>query len=340
MKRIISAFLVIMVLALCFTGCGKKAEKRVLYNSDLSKYVELGKYKGIKIDTSSDDFKKAYDDVVASDVEANGFYVMKTTGTVAKGDVANIDYVGKKGGVAFEGGTAQGYDLEIGSGQFIPGFEDGLIDVKIGDTVDLNLTFPSDYGNAELAGAAVVFTVKVNYVKTEDAEKPEDYYKELDFKSVKEYEADVRKRAAETILLDSICESSKIKEYPKEDTETIYNAFKNTIEQNLQSQYGIDLASYLSSQGQTEEQFKETMVNEQIGTIMDTQMIVYAILDKEGLKLEQKDIDAKVDETLQKIGNSSVTKEQVLEYYGDYYFEEAVVNDVVMDYLYKNAKIS
>ena len=86
-------------------------------------------------------------------------------GTVENGDVANIDYEGKLNGKAFDGGTAEGYDLTIGSGSFIDGFEDGLIGKKIGDTVDLNLTFPKDYSSTDLAGKEVVFTVKINSVK-------------------------------------------------------------------------------------------------------------------------------------------------------------------------------
>ncbi|MBQ7089512.1 MAG: FKBP-type peptidyl-prolyl cis-trans isomerase, partial [Clostridia bacterium] len=93
-------------------------------------------------------------------------------GTVQKGDTCAIDYIGKKDGVAFEGGTGS-YDLEIGSGSFIPGFEEGLIGKKIGSTVDLNLTFPENYGNEELNGQDVVFTVTIKKVTTRKV------YKEL-----------------------------------------------------------------------------------------------------------------------------------------------------------------
>ena len=83
---------------------------------------------------------------------------------VESGDTVNIDFEGKKDGVAFDGGTSQGYNLTIGSGSFIDGFEDGLIGVNVGDTVDLNLTFPEGYQNADLAGQDVVFTVTVNFI--------------------------------------------------------------------------------------------------------------------------------------------------------------------------------
>ena len=182
MKRLI-CFLMVTATVLGLAGCGKKA-KRQLYNDKLSKYITLADYKGLKVDTKSDEFKKYYDNMISSDVSSNNLYVKKTEGTVANGDTANIDYTGKKDGVAFDGGTAEGYDLKIGSNSFIDGFESGLIGKKIGDTVDLNLKFPENYNSAELAGKAVVFTVKINYVKTEEERKPEDYYSELGFKSI------------------------------------------------------------------------------------------------------------------------------------------------------------
>ena len=139
-----------------------------VFKSSLSKYIDLGEYKGIEVDTSSDGFGVYYDNQISSDVANYDLYVRKTEGRVEDGDTANIDYVGKKDGVAFDGGTADGYDLVIGSGSFIDGFEDGLIGAEIGSTVDLNLEFPDDYQSEELAGKAVVFTVTVNYVKTDE----------------------------------------------------------------------------------------------------------------------------------------------------------------------------
>ncbi len=167
MKKVVSLLLVLTFI-FALTGCTKKNMGRVMYNYNLEKLVELGKYEGIKIDTKGEEYKTTYDGLLASDVQTYDLYHKITEGELKKGDVANIDYTGKLNGVAFDGGTAQGQELELGSGQFIPGFEDKLVGVKIGETVDLDLTFPSDYGNAELAGKAVVFTVKVNFVAVYD----------------------------------------------------------------------------------------------------------------------------------------------------------------------------
>ena len=320
-------------------GCGKKA-KRQLYNDKLSKYITLADYKGLKVDTKSDEFKEYYGNMISSDVSSNDLYVKKTEGTVANGDTANIDYTGKKDGVAFDGGTAEGYDLKIGSNSFIEGFETGLIGKKIGDTVDLNLTFPENYNSAELAGKAVVFTVKINYVKTEEERKPEDYYSELGFKSLDKYTADVTERAVKNYLLDKVKSGSKIKEYPQTEIDTMYGSYKNILEQNLKSSYGVDFATYLTSNNMTEESFKEDLVKNQIKPAMDEQMVAYSILDNEKLGLKDEEINKKIDETVKSINNSQVTAETVKSYYGEYYFEYMTVSEKVADYLYKNAKIS
>lgn len=338
MKRIICVLLAMLTMVV-FAGCGKKA-KRQLYNGKLSKYITLADYKGLKVDTKSDEFKEYYNNVISSDVSSNDLYVKKTEGTVANGDTANIDYTGKKDGVAFDGGTAEGYDLKIGSNSFIEGFETGLIDKKIGDTVDLNLTFPENYNSAELAGKAVVFTVKINYVKTEEERKPEDYYSELGFKSLDKYTADVTERAVKNYLLDKVKSGSKIKEYPQTEIDTMYGSYKNILEQNLKSSYGVDFATYLTSNNMTEESFKEDLVKNQIKPAMDEQMVAYSILDNEKLGLKDEEINKKIDETVKSINNSQVTAETVKNYYGEYYFEYMTVSEKVADYLYKNAKIS
>ena len=337
MKRIIS---LVMILGLMLTLCSCGNKERILYNVDLDKYIELGDYENIKIDTESDDFKKTYESIISEHVEINDLYVKKTEGKVAEGDVANIDYEGKKDGVAFEGGTDKGYDLEIGSGSFIDGFEEGLIGVEIGDTVDLNLIFPKDYGNEELNGAAVVFTVKVNYVKTDEAIKAEEYYKDLGFKSVEDYYTDVKQTAIEWTLLDTVVKGAKIKNYPKEDLKFLKESSYKTIETNLQNSYGVDLDTYLQYSQQTKEDFEETLISQEIKPMMESQMAIYAIFDKEKLSFQQKEIEDKINEIVEQIGNNQVTEKEVKDYYGEYYFENLVINEKVTENFLKKIKIS
>ncbi|MCQ2448917.1 MAG: FKBP-type peptidyl-prolyl cis-trans isomerase [Clostridia bacterium] len=160
MKKVM-ALLLCGVLLFAFAGCGKAEKKSNTKNNSTSS--ETGKTENTKDKVTKTELYKDAD--LSEYVTLCDYKLTLKDGIVETGDVANIDYTGKKNGVAFEGGTAQGYNLTIGSGTFIPGFEDGLVGVKVGATVDLDLTFPENYGSEELAGAAVVFTVKVNSIE-------------------------------------------------------------------------------------------------------------------------------------------------------------------------------
>ncbi len=336
MKRILSLALAVLLIASVFAGCGKS--ERVLYNEKLTKYVDLGKYEGISIDSASEEFKTAYQSVVDSDVESYGLYEKKTKGKVANGDTANIDYEGKKDGVAFEGGTAKGYDLTIGSKSFIDGFEDGLIGVEIGSTVDLNLKFPENYGNEELNGAEVVFTVKVNYVTTKNPLTPDKFYSDMKFASEEEYVKDAEKRTVKNMLLAELQKDSKVKDYPEKDLEYIYEQTKQMYITNYIQPYGYTFESYLSAAGQTEEKFKEEMIKNSIKPMMDSQLLLYAVLDDAKLELTNNDINAEA-EKIAKDAGEGVTIDKVKEYYGEYYLEYLVVSEKALQHMYDNAKI-
>lgn len=150
---------------------------------DVFPKVELNKYKDfnfkkVTVEISDADIEDALITLQERDMT---YEPVENRDTVQKGDVAVIDFEGKKDGVAFDGGTAKGFSLNIGSGQFIPGFEDGVVGMKKGETKDLNLTFPKEYNNAELAGKDVVFTVTVHEIK--EKVKPEindDFARDID----------------------------------------------------------------------------------------------------------------------------------------------------------------
>ncbi|MBR7133468.1 MAG: FKBP-type peptidyl-prolyl cis-trans isomerase [Clostridia bacterium] len=339
MKRLICLLLCIGLLAGFACGCGKADKARVLFNVELEDYIELGEYKNIPVDTKSDTFKEYYDDIIVSDVLENDFHDETITeGIISKGDIANIDYEGKKDGVAFDGGTAQGYDLEIGSGSFIDGFEGGLIGVNIGETVDLNLTFPENYSSADLAGAEVIFTVKVNSAKP--AKSPKEFYADLGYKSYDEYNASVKENAIKNYLVDAIEANSKIKDFPEADIESVYAATENTIGINLENNYGMSLDDYITQMGQTKEEFKKSMITEQVEPMLKKLILYYAVLDAEGIEIEASEIDKMINDEVKAINNSSVDAKYLKEFYGDYYFEAMVANEKAIELLYDNAKIS
>jgi len=332
MKKILSIILLCGVILASVAGCGKT--ERLLYNVDLSKHITLGKYKNLTVDTESDDYKAYYDSAKQGDVENNELYAELKSGKVQNGDIANIDYEGKKDSVAFEGGTAKGYDLEIGSGSFIEGFEEGLIGVSIGDTVDLNLKFPENYGNEELNGAAVVFTVKVNSVKR--AKEAKDYYKDLGFKSLDDYEKDLKKRAASACLIDMVVEDTKMIKYSDKDIDTLYEYEKKQMDNYYQNNYGMDLKSVISSSGMTEEDFKKQVLENSIYPQAKRQMALYQILDEERLSCTEKDINNHIDTIAKEAG---VTADKVKEYYDDFYLEMLYVTEIVSDFIYNNSTV-
>lgn len=195
-KRITMLLIGAMAAMTVLSGCGKDskesssadAEDEVIAadvlleatDYDVEDYVTLmDDYMSLSVELDSD--YTVTEDAIKNYIESYilpeyPMYVATDKTTVESGDIANIDYTGKIDGEEFDGGTATGYNLEIGSGSFIDGFEDGLIGVTVGSTVDLNLTFPEDYSNnQELAGQDVVFTVTVNAIN----EKKEITYDEL-----------------------------------------------------------------------------------------------------------------------------------------------------------------
>ena len=182
MKKKTLGFLAALLSVCMLAGCGAKdtgdgtgsgsgagTESTALKDMDVDKYVTLGEYKGLAVtvdtvEVDEDEWDSLVNNVYYGNITAENGGI--TDRAVETGDTVNIDYEGKKDGVAFDGGTAQGYDLTIGSGSFIDGFEDGLIGVMPGETVDLDLSFPEVYpNNPDLAGQPVVFTVTVNYIQ-------------------------------------------------------------------------------------------------------------------------------------------------------------------------------
>ena len=225
-----------------------------------SDYIEkLAEYKGLeysKVDTEATDAE--IEDRVKSFL--SNYPEKITDRAVKKGDTVNIDFEGKKDGVAFDGGTAKGFDLTIGSNSFIPGFEDGLIGKKPGETVDLNLKFPDDYKSEELKGAKVVFTVKINYIV---GEAPKELTDELvkantEFKTAAEYKADIKAKLEESKkneakanttreLLEKVVTESAIKSVPKAAEDKYYNQIMGYWK-NVADKYGIELKDLVTKQ--------------------------------------------------------------------------------------------
>ena len=290
MKRKIAKVLVAGLIGLQLIGCSNENKEEVKNTEstqeseiagsmiyfdeiDAENNVTLGEYLGVEVvngvTTVSDEEVDAYIEYMMS-MYSNTEEVTDRD-VVENGDVANIDYEGKKDGVAFEGGTAKGYDLTIGSGSFIPGFEEGLVGVKKGETVDIPLTFPENYHAEDLAGAEVVFTVTVNgiYQKV-TSEFNDEFVAELAIEGVtttEEYRSYLRtmmedsykeqaKQDMEVQVISIVTENAQVKEVPQGLIDKFYDINMNNMSYQA-SMYGMNLESFVSAYfGMDEEAFE------------------------------------------------------------------------------------
>lgn len=312
---------------------------------DFSKYVELGNYKGIELTKLSDEVS---DELVETKIKYNlnqtGDREQIMTGTVKDGDTVNIAYEGKKDGVAFDGGTADSYDLTIGSGNFIDGFEDGLIGKKVGETVDLNLTFPEDYASEELAGQDVVFTVTINYICGEvitpeltDAWVTEN--SQNGSKNVEEYRKEVRSELEksrkennqtemENAILTVLVNNSKISEYPEDRVEEYKKQVDDSLEQSAK-QYGMSKEDFINASYQMELKQYEEYLDQLAKDAVAQEMIVNMIADKENISYTDEEFDQKVEEIAKQCGFTEV--DQFKEKFGEKKIEEEIPKAILYD---------
>lgn len=310
-------------------------------------YVTLGEYKGLKVaDQPVEVTDDQIDEVVRQNIQFADALEKVTEGTVEDGDTANIDYEGKLDGEAFDGGTAKGYDLVIGSHSFIDGFEDGLIGVAVGETVDLPLTFPENYGNADLAGKEVVFTVTVNEIKRmpeltdelastiSDGEYTDAAgYRDSIRADLEEQAQAQRDMMLKSDLLTQVASGSEVKEYPQEMVD--YGvANMDTYYRGMAEQYAMEFEEFLSSfLGMTEEDFSEQVV---LATQQNLQQEMYlkAIAETEGIEVTDEDLA----EAAKEFGFE--TTEEFIAAYGEDVVRISVLQDKTLDFLLENAVIT
>ena len=314
-------------------------------NGDLNilDYVDLGDYKGIELTKS---ITKVTDDEVTNEMESKAVELTGSDVTVEDGDTAIIDFVGKLNGVAFDGGTASNYELEIGSGSFIDGFEDGLIGVKKGDTVDLNLTFPESYQSTELAGKDVVFTVTVNGVKRKPQLNDEWLAANTNYATLAEFAAETKQKledAAETTAsntlessgLDQVISNSTVKKYYKSLIEQGESQYEKRLNAYA-SAYGKSLSELLAAQGMTESQY-QNQKQKQAVSYAQVAMVVYAIAQDAGLS----EADAEYQTILNDLANNyNMDAATFSSTYGESLVKSSVMSQYAMNYIVSNANVT
>ena len=273
--------------------------------------VKLGQYKGLEA-------PKAEVKVAAADVNARlkemadrNSRLVSVERAVKKGDTADIDFEGFDNGVAFDGGKGENFDLEIGSGSFVPGFEEQLIGMKAGEEKDIDITFPENYA-PELAGKPVVFHVKVNEVKVKEVPAVDDEFAKdvSEFDTLKELKADIKKkmtaerteaaqRAFEDVLMAKVAEGVEA-EIPHEMVELQAERMMEQFKQQLAAQ-GIPFDQYLKMTGTTEADFRK-QADGPAAEQVKMDLAVEAIIKAEGLEATDEDVENELKNVAEKYG--------------------------------------
>ena len=282
---------------------------KVTVTAPVAPEVTLGQYKGLEV-------KKGTVKVTKKEIEAelanyqNQFaeLVIKEEGTVENGDTAVIDFEGFKDGVAFEGGKAENHSLEIGSGSFIPGFEEQVVGMKVGEEKEIHVTFPEEYQSAELAGQEAVFKVKVHEIKTKvlpdiDDELAKDVnidgietladletYTKEQIKNKKQTE--VESKFSDDIF-NAVIENTPL-EVPEAMIETETQTMLREVEQNL-SQQGLNMELFQQLTGKTMEDMKAEM-SEQAEKRVKFNLILAEIAKAENIEISDEEVDDEIKE--------------------------------------------
>ncbi len=385
MKKFVTTMTVLSLSAMLLAGCGDSAkqpeqessaaaeesgreeetetveekiypDESYLDNLKAGDYVELGEYTGVEVSLEAPYVSDEQIENYIQRVLANNPVRTEITGRAVKeGDVTDISYVGKKDGVAFEGGTADHYMLTIGAGQFIDGFEDGVVGMKAGETKDLNLTFPDPYkNNPDLAGAPVVFTVTLNKIYEESqAQLSDDFVAGLSIENVatvgeyRQYIHDGMMEDAqrqydmdkESAVLGAVHQNTAFHNVPEAMVERYYDRLVSNMTYQA-ALYGMDLDTFmLYGYGKEAEQYEEEM-KDSARQAAEQILMMQMIAEQEGLTVSDEEMEESLAQNAEQYGYESVDAyKEVLgnEVKG---YREYVMSGKVTAFLVEKAKIT
>lgn len=310
--------------------------------------VKLGQYKGIEAE------KKEYnvtDEDVSKELDIlrdkNARIIDITDRPVKQGDITTIDFKGFVDGKEFEGGTAEGFNLEIGSGQFIPGFEEQVIGAEIGKEIDVNVTFPEDYRAEELAGKPSIFKVTIKEIREKELLPLDDEFAKdvSEFDTLEELKADIKnkkveetekmaKREYEDMVINKVVENATV-DIPEVMVENQITSMIKDFDFQLRYQ-GLDFDSYLKymniSMDEVRKSYKETALNR-----VKTQLVLEAITNVENIEVAEEDINQEIEKTAAQYNQDvekfrALLKEKDLEY-----IKDNLIVQKTIDFLIENS---
>ena len=266
---------------------------------NVEKYVTIADYKGITLDNSVPEVTdEDIENRIAENLKDNSAEVTDENAVIQNGDTATINFVGTKDGEAFEGGTGNNYDLVIGSGTMIPGFEEGIVGMKKGETKDVPVTFPESYRNSELAGQDAVFQITVQSFKRPPELTDDWVAANTDYKTIDEYKASVRAQLEQeaqdqadsslrSTAWNTVYTNSEVVEYPEKDVEEAVKTFKKQAEAYAK-QGNMELEDFVESQGVSMDDF-EAQCQQYAQAKVKQNLLIQGIMDAEGMTLEDEE---------------------------------------------------
>jgi len=311
--------------------------------------VKLGKYKGIEVDKI--DISASEEEVEAAlnkERESNARTITIEDRPVKDGDMTIIDFEGFVDGVAFEGGKGENYPLTIGSGAFIPGFEEELIGVNLNEETDVNVTFPEDYQSEELAGKAAVFVCTVREIKEKELPPLDDEFASevSEFDTLEEYKEDIRtkisekkeqeaKNQKEEAVVDAVIEEAFM-EIPEAMIQTQQQQMLEDFAQRIQSQ-GLNVEQYMEITGMTQAGLAEQMRPQALKRIQ-SRLVMEAVAAEEGMTATEEDVDAEIVKMAEVYRMETDKVMELLGEGGRKQVKEDICVNKAVDFVVQNAK--
>lgn len=328
---------------------GKGEDLKLIVDVQVKPEIKVGDYKNIEIKkVESEVTDEDIDHEIGHMLEKNARLITIEDRAVKNGDIILFDFLGKVDGEAFEGGKAENYELEVGSGSFIPGFEEQLVGVSIGEEKDINVKFPEEYHSEELKGKDAVFTIKVNEIKEKEIPVLDDDFvvETTDFSTVEELKNDIRESmkerkaqyAKDTMrneVLSALADITEV-ELPEVLVEREIDGMIRDFEQNLAYQK-INLEQYLAFSGTTIEDFR-AQVRPDAEKRVKISLGVEQIAKNENITATESDLE----EEYQKIADMyKMDLEQIKSIFGnsDMNMEGTIVSRKTTDFLLENCKL-
>ena len=310
--------------------------------------AKIGKYKGIEVEKIE---YNVTDEAVEHEIEHmqehNARIISVEDSAVEEGNIATIDYDGSVDGVHFEGGKGENFDLTIGSKTFIPGFEDQVIGMKIGEEKDVKVTFPTEYHQEDLAGKEAIFAVKVNAIKKKELPKLDDEFAKdvSEYETLAELKASIKenmqkesdnkaKYETEEAIMQKIVETTEV-EIPNGMIETEVDNMMKDMEQRLSYQ-GLQLNQYLSMMNKQEDDMREEL-KDQAEKSIKSRLALEQIIKAEKIEATEEELDSKIAEMAKNYGKED-DKEFGKNENVRNYIKNGLANEKALNFLIDNAK--